>query len=95
MVLKIEMFRIIKGFDIINAENYITFDRSNITRRRNSFKVTCRRFSSNEAKHFFFNRVANIWNFLPVNVVDGKTITTFKNRLDQFLEANLQLKFYP
>ena len=36
----IEMFKIIKGFDNINAEDYITFDQSNITKRRHTFKIT-------------------------------------------------------
>ena len=80
----IEMFKIIKGFDNINAEDYITFDRS----------ITGKRFTSNEAKHFFFNRIVNVWNSLPANVVDSKTINTFKNRLDKYLEANPQLKHY-
>ena len=43
----IEMLKITKGFDAINAEDYLTFDRSNITRRRYTFKNTSKRFSSN------------------------------------------------
>ena len=39
------MFKIVKGFDI-NAEDYLTFDQSNITRRRNSFKIAGKRFTS-------------------------------------------------
>ena len=74
----IEMFKIMKGFDNINAEHYLTFDRSNITRRRHIFKITGKRFSSNDANNFFFNRIVNVWNSLPANVVDCKTITTFK-----------------
>ena len=35
----IEMFKIYKGFDNINAEEYFTVDRSNITRKQNSFKI--------------------------------------------------------
>ena len=66
--------KIIKGFDNVNAEDYITFDRSNIS-RRHTFKITGKKFTSNEAKHFFFNRIVNVWNSLPANVVDSKTIT--------------------
>ena len=80
----IEMFKIIKGFDNINAD-YIIFDRSYITGRRHTFKITGKRFISNEAKHFFFNWIINVWNSLPANVVDSKTITTFKNRFDKYL----------
>ena len=48
----IEMFKLIKGFDNINAEDYLTFDRSNISRRHNSFKITGRRFSSKPSISF-------------------------------------------
>ncbi len=68
----IEVLKIFKGFDNISAEDYFTVDRSN-TRRHNSFKVISKRFSSNEAKHFF-NRVVNVWNSLPSSVVDGVTV---------------------
>ena len=63
----IEMFKIIKGFDNINAEDYITFDRSNKTRRRHNFKINGKRFPSNKAKHLFFDRIVNVWDSLPAN----------------------------
>ncbi len=56
----IEVFQIFKGFDNINAENYFTINYSNKTRKRNKLKIISKRFSSNEAKHFFFNRVVNV-----------------------------------
>ena len=90
----IEVFKIFKGFDNISAENYFTLDRTN-TRRRHDFKVVGKRFMSNEAKHFFFNRVVNIWNSLPSIVVESNTVTTFKNRLDKYLESNPQIRYYP
>ena len=90
----IEVFKIFKGFDNINAEDYFTVDRSNITRKRNSFKIVGKRFLSNEAKHFFFNRVVNVWNYLPSKVVDSTSVTAFKNRLDKYLDSNPQLKYY-
>ena len=90
----IEVFKIFKGFDNINAQDYFTIDHSNRTRRRNNFKIIGKRFVSNEAKHFFFNRVPNVWNLLPSSVVDSPTVTTFKNRLDKYLESNPQLTYY-
>ena len=90
----IEVFKIFKGFDNIDAGNYFTLDQSN-TRRRHDFKVIGKRFLSIEAKHFFFNRVVNIWNSLPSIVVESETIATFKNRLDKFLESNAEIKYYP
>ena len=83
----IEVFKIFKGFDNINVNDYFTLDRSNVT-RNNGCKIVGKRFKTNEAKHFFFNRVVNIWNSLPAHVVNSCTIETFKNRLDKHLEIN-------
>ena len=91
----IEVFRIFKGFDNINADDYFQVNRSNRTRSNNSFKIIGKRFSSNEAKHFFFNRVVNVWNSLPSSVVDAETVAVFKNRLDKYLDCNPELKYYP
>ena len=90
----IEMFKIFKGFDNMNAENYFTLDQS-VTRRRHDFKVIGKRFSSDEAKHFFFNRVVNVWNSLPSIVIESNTVATFKNRLDKYMESNPEMKYYP
>ena len=90
----IEVFKIFKGFDNINAEHYFVLDRSN-TRRRHDFKVIGKRFLSNEAKHFFFNRVVNVWNSLPSTVVESNTVEIFKNRLDKYLATNPEIKYYP
>lgn len=86
----IEVFKMFKGFSDINAEDYFTIDRSNRTRRNHNLKISGKRFSSHEAKHFFFNRVVNVWNSLPCDVVDSTTVTAFKNRLDKYFESNQQ-----
>ena len=88
----IEVYKIFRGFDNINVNDYFTIDRSNST-RNNGFKIVGKRFRSNNDKHFF-NRVVNIWNGLPAHVVDSNTIETFKNRLDKYLEANPQLSYF-
>ena len=90
----IEVFKMFKGFTNLNVDNYFSLARSNVTRRQNNFKIVGKRFSSNEAKHFFFNRVVNVWNSLPSSVVDSETVMTFKNRLDKYLENNPQLRYY-
>ena len=90
----IEVFKMFKGFDNVSANNYFSLDRSN-RRRHHDFKIIGKRFSSNESKHFFFNRVVNVWNSLPSAVVDSNTLATFKNRLDKYMTANPQIKYYP
>ena len=73
----IEVFKIIKGIENIDMEKYFTIDTSNIT-KNNGYKIVGKRFQTNEAKHFFFNRVVNVWNGLPSNVIDCSTTEIFK-----------------
>ena len=60
--------------------------------RGNRFKL----FPSNNYNkirdNFFTNRVINIWNSLPDNVVCAETTNAFKNLLDKFW-SNQEFKF--
>jgi hypothetical protein len=38
--------------------------------------------------NFFNNRVANVWNNLPVEVVSAKTVNSFKARIDGWYQGN-------
>ncbi len=66
---------------------------SNYT-RGNGLKIIGKRFQSNEAKYFLFNRVVNIWNKLPSNVVHCTSVEAFKRRLDRYLASNPQLNAF-
>ncbi len=87
------MYKIFKGFDNINVNDYFTIDLPNVT-RNNGFKIVGKRFTSNGAKYLFFNRVVNIWNGLPAHIVDSNATETFKNRLDKYLKTNRQLTYF-
>ena len=50
-----------RGFNSIIINQYITTDLKNIS-RNNGSKIIGKYFRSNEAKHFFFNRIMNISN---------------------------------
>ena len=89
----IEVFKIIKGIENMDIEKYFTIDTSNIT-RNNGYKIVGKRFQTNEAKHFFFNRVVNVWNGLPSNVIDCSTTEIFKKRLDVYLAGNPRLELF-
>ena len=89
----IEVFKIFNGFTNVNSDKLFTRDRSNTT-RNHGFKITGKRFSTTEAKHFFTNRVVNIWNNLPRNVVNATTIETFKNRLDAYFNSDARLTLF-
>ena len=89
----IEVFKIIKGIENMDMKKYFTIGTSNIT-RNNGYKIVGKRFQTNEAKHFFFNRVVNIWNGLPSNVIDCFTTEILKKRLDVYLAANPRLELF-
>ena len=88
-----EVYKIFQGFDNITVNDYFTIDRTSVT-RNNGFKIVGKRFRTNESKHFFFNRVVNVWNGLPAHVVKSNTIETFKHRLDKYFETNPQLTYF-
>ncbi len=87
------VYKVFKEFDNINVNDHFTINRANVT-RNNGFKFVGKRFTSNEAKHLFFNRVVNIWNGLPPHVIDTNTIETCKNWLDKYLKTNPQLTYF-
>ena len=89
----IETFKMFNGYTNINSEKLFTRVRSNST-RNHGFKIIGKRFSTTEAKYFFTNRIVNIWNSLPHNVVNAKTIETFKTRLDNYFIMNPRLTLF-
>ena len=86
----IQVFKIIKGIDNMNCSKYFTIDQSNYT-RGNGCKIIGKSFNSHESKNFFFNRVVNLWNGLPRDVIDCSTVDSFKLRLDKYLASNPRL----
>ena len=85
----IEVFKIFKGFSNLDSSKYFTIDHNNVT-RNNGFKIIPRRFKSLEAKYFFFNRIVNIWNKLPSEIVNSNSIESFKNKVDKYMKDNPQ-----
>ena len=69
----IEIIEIFRSFDNIGINDYVTTDLTN-TNRNNGFKIIRKCFRSNEAKHFFSNRIVNIWKSLPAQIFNNNTI---------------------
>jgi len=85
----IEVFKIFKGYSNLDVNKYFVIDHSNFT-RNNGCKIVGKRFQSLETKHFFFNRVVNIWNKLPSETVNSNLIETFKIKIGKYLNVNPQ-----
>ncbi len=89
----IEVCKMFKGFVNVDVNDYFTLSQSRLT-RGNGYKIASKRLSSQEAKHFFLNRVVNTWNSLPASVVESESIATFKNRLDKHLMSNSEIRYF-
>jgi hypothetical protein len=79
----IEVFKIFKGFDQIDSGRFFEVVES-YTRGHNMkiFKTGCH---LDCRKYFFSNRVVNLWNKLPSDVIACDTIGNFKARLDKLI----------
>ena len=54
--------------------------------RSNTNKLFKPRCNTNKFQHFFSNRIINIWNSLPREIVCAKSLNVFKNTLDKHWE---------
>ena len=81
----IEVYKILNNiYDPTTTQNLLTIDKDKIT-RGHDFKLKKYPFKTEKFKHFFTNRVTNLWNSLPDKVVNASSINTFKNKLDSHL----------
>ena len=86
----IQVFKIIRGIDNMDYNKYFTINNSNYT-RGNGCKIIGKSFNSNESKNFFFNRIVNLWNGLPRDVIECSSVDTFKRHLDKYFASNPRL----
>ena len=89
----IEVFKIFHGFDNININDYVTTDLTSII-CNNGFKIIGKRFRSNEVKHFFFNRIVNVWNSLPAQIINSNTIESLEKKLDKHLALVHHIEYF-
>ena len=75
-------FKIIKGFVDISASDFFEFSASRT--RGHIHKIQIKHSRLNTRKYFFTNRVAPIWNSLPVHIVSCNTVYSFKNAMKNY-----------
>ena len=81
----IEVYKILyKKYDPITTHKLFTFDTNNT--RGHNLKLKKFPFKTDKCKHFFTNRVINLWNSLPEEVVYASSLNMFKNKLDKHLQ---------
>lgn len=79
----IEVFKMAKGFSELKFEDFFVRARANL--RGHQFKVFKTRFNRDIGKFSFCNRNIDMWNRLPIDIIDSTSVNTFKNRLDIYL----------
>ena len=60
--------------------SYVLKLNSNSRTRGHAFKLHKLQYNLDSANYYFTNRVVNLWNNLPENVVAATTVSIFKNR---------------
>ena len=78
----IEVFKITHGiYDTKSTSSLFVFSHNTAT-RGHPFKLILKRSNTKQVQNFFTNRVIELWNSLPVQIVCEETVNSFKNKLD-------------
>ena len=77
----IEVFKYLNRFNNVSPRGLFDYDLNDRT-RNNGKKLIVKRFNTAVAQHFFPIKITTTWNALPYDVVNSRTVNTFKNRLD-------------
>ena len=83
----IETYKFIHGIYDKNTKNIVKLWGGCSERhstRQNPLKIYPQQCDTNIRKHSFLIRTAKIWNQLPNEIVNAKSVNTFKNRLDRY-----------
>jgi len=79
----IELFKIIKHKYDCKVAPELIYNINRVT-RGNDFRLSKNRSHYDFRKFSFTNRIVNIWNSLPIAVVDVDSVDLFKSRLNIF-----------
>ncbi len=82
-------FDLVQTFKILNGHDRVDFstagDNANRLTRNTAYSknLVATRSKTDIRKNFFSNRVINLWNNLPTDVKDARTVKIFKARLEK------------
>jgi hypothetical protein len=77
----IQVFKILNNFDNIDPNQFFEFNTGN--NRGHCAKLLKPRAQTKIRANVFSNRIINLWNALPEEAVQSKTINSFKNSLER------------
>ena len=84
-VVLIETYKIASGKYDLEVSDILTFI-GNIATRGHRYEMYKKRPRLDVRKYSFCYRVTDVWNQLPCEVVEAKTVLSFEKRLDKFLK---------
>ena len=82
----IETFKILSGIYDSRVTGGLFERVTSSYTRGHDLKIAKKRSSLDVRKNFFTNRVVDLWNSLPNNIISAKNVKTFENRLDRYWE---------
>ena len=86
----IEVYKITHEiYDPLTTNLLLTKDLANINTRCHNFKLNKPRVNTKQFQYFFTNRIINLWNSLPMDLVNAKSINSFKNKIDIILNVHM------
>jgi hypothetical protein len=92
----VELFKIVHKYSACSIYETLNFCHNNAynVTRGHRLKIAVVRTRKYSFKHFFINRVLNVWNFLPDSCFHSNLISVFKNKLcnidlSRFMRAQL------
>ena len=83
----IEVFNYLNRFSNVSRIGLFDYD-FNDRISNNGKKIIVKRFSTSVVQYFFRINITTTWNALRYDIVNSRTVNTFKNRLDAHWEGN-------
>ena len=88
----VETFKILNNIDKVQHEHIFPIRRTATTGHNQ--KIYKKNSRTNIRKYNFSQRIVDMWNSLPKQVIETKTVNTFKRQLNNHW-TNLEIKFSP
>ena len=88
----INTFKYAKGLNNSKLLNFNTKQEANT--RGHSYRLSKSRCNTSKVQAFFKNRIVDIWNNLPSEVVEADSVNQFKNRINKHWMQHL-MKYDP
>ncbi len=81
---RIEVFKILNGYENIDYNIFFLIKEGKITRRHN-YTLVKKQSRLDVRKYSFSQRTINVWNKLSTDCVHATSVNVFKNRIDKYL----------